>query len=439
MKLWQIVFAAIIIVSAIILPSLLIPKDVKAVAGTATFQGNVATISGQIAAGSFADAQNIAYWIDPASTGTSLAVAGNVGIGTTAPSYNLQVGSSQYVGVGMTSVNSNQGRIEIQSSNTVAASGPELNFKASRTTSPSALCCGHELGTISFQGYGATQFIEAGKILVADFNDSTWTDSVYDAYMAFYTSKNAAAAERMRIDQNGNVGIGATSPGQKLTVAGTVESTSGGFKYPDSSISTTTGYTIQTFTSSGTWTKPAGVTKVRVIVVGGGGSGGGGNSNNTGNTGGTSSFGAYLSASGGAGGGCSACFTGGAGGIGSGGDVNLKGNPGQNTGTYSNGHASGSGGGASVFGGGGVGGGQGAYGSAGVNGGGGGGGGWNGDGTGSGGAGGGGGGYSEEIIDVSGVSTVTVTVGAGGAAVSGGYGYQWSGAGGAGMVIVYQY
>lgn len=32
---------------------------------------------------------------------------------------------------------------------------------------------------------------------------------------------------------NGRVGIGTTSPGQKLTVAGTVESTSGGFKFPD--------------------------------------------------------------------------------------------------------------------------------------------------------------------------------------------------------------
>ena len=32
---------------------------------------------------------------------------------------------------------------------------------------------------------------------------------------------------------NGNVGIGTTSPGQKLTVAGTIESTGGGFKFPD--------------------------------------------------------------------------------------------------------------------------------------------------------------------------------------------------------------
>jgi len=43
----------------------------------------------------------------------------------------------------------------------------------------------------------------------------------------------------MRIALNGNVGIGTTSPGQKLSVAGTIESTTGGFKFPDGTVQTT--------------------------------------------------------------------------------------------------------------------------------------------------------------------------------------------------------
>ncbi|OGS38611.1 MAG: hypothetical protein A2506_11945 [Elusimicrobia bacterium RIFOXYD12_FULL_66_9] len=44
----------------------------------------------------------------------------------------------------------------------------------------------------------------------------------------------------------GKVGIGTTSPGQKLTVTGTIESTSGGIKFPDASVQTTA------FTGAGT-------------------------------------------------------------------------------------------------------------------------------------------------------------------------------------------
>ena len=42
----------------------------------------------------------------------------------------------------------------------------------------------------------------------------------------------------LTVKNGGNVGIGTTGPEQKLTVAGTIESTSGGFKFPDGSTRT---------------------------------------------------------------------------------------------------------------------------------------------------------------------------------------------------------
>lgn len=55
-------------------------------------------------------------------------------------------------------------------------------------------------------------------------------------------SAGGAASGNMTIQPyGGNVGIGTASPAQLLSVAGTVESTSGGFKFPDGTVQTTAG------------------------------------------------------------------------------------------------------------------------------------------------------------------------------------------------------
>jgi hypothetical protein len=49
------------------------------------------------------------------------------------------------------------------------------------------------------------------------------------AVIAFFTT----GLERLRITAAGNVGIGTTAPANPLTVAGVIESTTGGIKFPD--------------------------------------------------------------------------------------------------------------------------------------------------------------------------------------------------------------
>ena len=116
--------------------------------------------------------------------------SGNVGIGTTSPGYKLVTASS--------AINS---KIEIQNTSTAASTSKTsaLQFTGTDTS-----------GTIK----------ESGDIYIipAD-NDYVGSN------MTFYTRGSDTLSERMRITSSGNVGIGTTSPGQNLTVVGSIEAT----------------------------------------------------------------------------------------------------------------------------------------------------------------------------------------------------------------------
>lgn len=80
-------------------------------------------------------------------------------------------------------------------------------------------------------------FSEGGDVK-AQIQAARDVGSANHGYLAFRT-RNVNMLERMRITSSGNIGIGTTSPTEKLQVTGTIHSTLGGIKFPDNTIQTT--------------------------------------------------------------------------------------------------------------------------------------------------------------------------------------------------------
>ena len=236
-----------------------------------------------------------------------ITAAGNVGIGTTSPSSKLEVSSANNIvtstgtagfgafyakGSGTNSsylfmgnvTSGEQGRITtldgsiITFSNTSSAT-ERMRIDSSGnvgigTSSPTAkldvltsinlgqnfLNVGYDVGSGGgwIAGYNSTYSTSAIRTVTTGALSSIWYNS---AGLLFYTNSSAAggtaATERMRIDSSGNVGIGTTSPTQKLEVSSTaptikVTATSGQAIFLAQASGTNASYLI--FNSGGTET-----------------------------------------------------------------------------------------------------------------------------------------------------------------------------------------
>ncbi|MDC0980162.1 tail fiber domain-containing protein [Bdellovibrionales bacterium] len=146
--------------------------------------------------------------------GVSIDSSGNVGIGTTTPTELLQIIDEEanpiirvdgYAALG----GYNRGIIQ-------------LGGARGSASSPSATLGGDQLGQIAFRGFG-TDWNSGAQIRGVAAADWSGTDDK-PAYLSFNTTSdgNSIPLERVRITEDGNVGIGTTNPSEKLNVIGNI-------------------------------------------------------------------------------------------------------------------------------------------------------------------------------------------------------------------------
>lgn len=143
------------------------------------------------------------------TNGNSYFRGGNVGIGTTSPTAKLDVrGTEQDL---MATYNY---------ANTTQASTIYLRARGTQSN-PLAVTGSDYLGYFSFRGYDGTQFSGTRALFGASASE-TWNNTARGTFMNFWTTSSGTdtIAERMRISDNGNVGIGKTTPSAKLDVNG---------------------------------------------------------------------------------------------------------------------------------------------------------------------------------------------------------------------------
>lgn len=113
------------------------------------------------------------------------------------------------------------------------SAGNWIRFRTALGTqaAPTAVTNGTSIGGLSISGHDGTGMAGMSTGLQAIATEN-WTSAAHGSALALYSTPNATTGnyERLRIDQNGNIGIGISTPGAKLDVyqSGTFNATTPG-------------------------------------------------------------------------------------------------------------------------------------------------------------------------------------------------------------------
>ncbi|TSD02974.1 MAG: hypothetical protein Athens071416_365 [Parcubacteria group bacterium Athens0714_16] len=184
--------------------------------------------------GSGTGATEMANFTNSASTTVmSILNNGNVGIGTTGPTSVLHVpilssgqtaaiGTAKFISPGDQDANGLMNAITLYN-----AAGTQKASIGYRQNDLGGLYIGGGNGgdTANLQ-FGGSQF----KL---NTNGGAGISFTGGDGIGFTFGFGTSALQKVNFNNDGNVGIGTTAPGEKLSVAGVIESTTGGFKFPD--------------------------------------------------------------------------------------------------------------------------------------------------------------------------------------------------------------
>ena len=182
---------------------------------TIAFQSFVATSTTATStiAGGFTAGNNAAFSVNRGATANSLYVAenGSIGIGTANPTGVLNLSDNS-----LSTVN-------IDTYSNTLTNNSQVVFRKSRGTAgtPLAIGSGDRLWEFYGQGHNGTSFAVTETARLMSVANGAINGARIPAYIRFDTSDGTNdMAERMRIDENGKLGIGTTSPTSLFSVHG---------------------------------------------------------------------------------------------------------------------------------------------------------------------------------------------------------------------------